>query len=42
LFYARTAIPARAMWALAALIDASPKWKIEAARTALACPSLTP
>jgi len=38
----RTAIPARAMWALASPIVASPKWKIEAASTALAWPSRTP
>src|SRR3954449_8908685 len=38
----RMARPARAICALASAIEYSPKWKIEAASTALAWPSRTP
>src|SRR5205085_10196407 len=38
----RIASPACAIWALASAIEYCPKWKIEAASTALAWPSRTP
>src|SRR5829696_4191360 len=38
----RIASPARAIWAFACAIEYSPKWKIDAASTALAWPSRTP
>jgi len=38
----RTGRPARAIYSLASRTECSPKWKMEAARTALAWPSRTP
>src|SRR5258705_3881139 len=38
----RIGSPARTMWSLASRMVNSPKWKIDAASTAVACPSLMP